>query len=325
MSRDEWSALVDQARACDMLKLAELHGAKLSRYGHSGEYVGACPVCGTGRDRFSINSKKGVFNCRVCSKGGRGAIDLEMFLGGGEFVEAVKRLTNTTTLNGKRLPTTHNPEAATAHERARERDEAEQHETASWLWSLRQPVAGSPAETYLRGRGYTGAIPPTLSYLPARGEYVHAMISAFTLPNEVEPGVLGAPTTVGSVHLTKLLPDGSDRIRQHKGKIIVGSPSGLPIAVSPITDGLSLVITEGVEDALSIYQATGLGAWAAGSAQFIPTLAAHIPDYVTTVIVEQHPDENAQRAVAQLRTLLTERPVRKGERPIRLMVREARS
>ena len=151
------------------------------------------------------------------------------------------------------------------------------------------------------------------------------MISAFTLPNEVEPGVLGAPTTVGSVHLTKLLPDGSDRIRQHKGKIIVGSPSGLPIAVSPITDGLSLVITEGVEDALSIYQATGLGAWAAGSAQFIPTLAAHIPDYVTTVIVEQHPDENAQRAVAQLRTLLTERPVRKGERPIRLMVREARS
>jgi DNA primase len=119
MSRDEWNALVEQARACDMLKLAAAHGAKLSRYGHGGEYVGGCPVCGTGRDRFSINTKKGVFNCRVCGQGGHGAIDLEMFLGGCEFVEAVKWLTNTTALNGQHRPTARNPEAAAALERER--------------------------------------------------------------------------------------------------------------------------------------------------------------------------------------------------------------
>jgi hypothetical protein len=324
MSRDEWNALVDRARTCDMLSLAIAHGAKLSRYGHSGEFVGACPVCGTGQDRFSINSKKKLFNCRVCGKGGHGPVDLEMFLGGCDFVEAVKRLTNTESLSGKRLPTTKNPEAAQRHERERERDEGEQHETASWLWAQRQPVTGSPVERYLRARRYDGAIPPTIGYLPARGEYPHAMIAAFALPNEVEPNVLGAPLVVRSVHLTKLLPDGSDRIREKQGKIIIARPLGLPIAVSCIGDGLSLVITEGIEDALA-YRAAGFAAWAAGSAPFIPAFAEHIADYVTTVIIEQHIDADgqAQRAAARLQELLRERPIREGERPLEIIIREA--
>jgi hypothetical protein len=344
MSRDEWNALVEQARASDMLRLAAAHGAQLSRYGHSGEYVGACPVCGDGRDRFSINSKKGVFNCRVCGKGGHGAIDLEMFLGGCDFVEAVKWLTNTTSLSGQRLPTAKNLEAAAAHERARERDEAEQQETATWLWAQRQPAIGSPVKRYLQARGYVGAIPPTVGYLPARGEHPHAMISAFALPNEIEPGELSTPLKVRSVHLTKLLPDGCDRIREKQGKIIISRPLGLPIAISPITDGLSLAITEGIEDALA-YRAAGFAAWAAGSAPFIPALAEHIPDYVTTIIIEQHndPDGKAQKAVARLQELLRERKVRPAEpkprplfirndppvefypaeRPIEIIIREA--
>jgi len=326
MNRDKWNAPVEEARARDMIKVAQSHGAKLSRYGHSGEFVGPCPVCDTGRDRFSINSKKGVFNCRVCGKGGRGAVDLEMFLGGCEFVEAVKRLTNTTTLSGKRLPTAHNAEAAAAHERARERDEEEQHETASWLWSLRRLAAGSPVERYLQARGYVDAIPPTIGYLPARGEHLHAMISAFALPNDIEPGELSAPLKVGSVHLTKLKPDGSDRIREEKGKIIIGRPLGLPIAISPIADGLSLAVCEGIEDALA-YRAAGFAAWAAGSAPFISALAEYIPDYVTTIIVEQHndPDQKAQKAVARLQELLRERKVRPAEpKPRPLFIRDDR-
>jgi putative DNA primase/helicase len=325
MSRDEWDALVEEARARDMISVARQHGAKLSKYGTT-EWVGPCPVCGTGRDRFSINPKKGVFNCRVCSKGGHGPVDLEMFLGGCNFVEAVKRLTNTISLSGKRLPTakTADPERAAAHERERERDEAEQHETASWLWAQRQPIANSPVERYLLTRGYVGTIPPTIGYLPARGEYPHAMISAFALPNEIEPGKLGAPVVVSSVHLTKLKPDGSDRIRTNDGKIIIGRPLGLPIAVSSITDGLSLAISEGIEDALA-YRLAGFAAWAAGAAPFIPALAEHVPDYITTVIIEQHidPDQKAQHAVARLQALLHERQVRDGERPVEIKIREA--
>jgi hypothetical protein len=150
---------------------------------------------------------------------------------------------------------------------------------------------------------------------------------------------------VRSVHLTKLLPDGSDRIREKQGKIIIARPLGLPIVISSITDGLSLVITEGIEDALA-YRAAGFAAWAAGAAPFFPALAEHIPDYITTVIIEQHidTDEKGQRATARLRALLAERAVRlperkprplfihddrsdesyPAERPIEIIIREAR-
>src|SRR5207245_6456837 len=38
---------------------------------------------------------------------------------------------------------------------------------ARWLWDGRQPVAGTPAETYLRkARSYGGPLPPTLGFLP---------------------------------------------------------------------------------------------------------------------------------------------------------------
>jgi putative DNA primase/helicase len=318
LSRDEWNVLVDQARASDMIEIAQAHGAQLRK--SSGEFVGPCPVCRAGYDRFAINPQKNVFNCRGCGKGGRGPIDLEIFLGDCDFVEAVERLTDTTSLNDQQP----SPAKGAATRREREQYDAKQHAKAIWLWSLRRSVAGSPVETYLRTRGYVGAIPPTIGYLPARDQYPHAMIGAFALPNEIELGELGVPRVVRSVHLTKLKPDGSDRIREDEGKIIVGRPRGLPIAISCITDGLSLAITEGIEDALA-YRAAGFAAWAAGSAPFIPALAEHIPSYITTVIIEQHidPDGQAQRAAAQLQTLLRERPVREGERPIDIIIREA--
>jgi DNA primase len=183
MSRDEWNALVEQARASDMLRLAAAHGAELRKCG--GEYVGACPVCGTGHDRFAIRPAKQLFICRVCGIGGCGPIDLEMFLGDCDFVEAVKQLTNTTSLSGKRpaTKTAANLQAEDQRRRERAGEETSQHAKAAWLWQQRQPAAGSAVERYLRARGYVGATPPTIGYLPARGEHPHAMISAFALPN----------------------------------------------------------------------------------------------------------------------------------------------
>jgi hypothetical protein len=317
MSRDEWNALVEEARASHMLKLAAAHGAQLTRYGHSGEYVGPCPVCGTGRDRFSINTEKRFFHCRVCGKGGHGPVDLEMFLGGCDFVEAIKRLTNTTSLSRQRLPTAKNPEAAAAHERERERDEQEQHETASWLWAQRRPIAGTIAERYLReARGIASALPVTLAFLPARKPEHHpAMIAAFALVDEPEPGVLGKPHDVISVHLTLLKPDGSGKAEVEPNKLIVGSPTfkigddvfGLPIVVAPPNDLFGLAITEGIEDALTAHQMTGLGAWAAGAAGFMLKLAAVVPDYIEAVTIYAHPDKAGQDGAQELVTALRQR------------------
>jgi hypothetical protein len=57
------------------------------------ERDGPCPICG-GDDRFSISTRKQVFNCRGCKAAGD-VIDLVRFLDGTEFIEAC------TTLAGK--------------------------------------------------------------------------------------------------------------------------------------------------------------------------------------------------------------------------------
>jgi hypothetical protein len=74
--------------------------------------------------------------------------------------------------------------------------------------------------------------------------------------------------------------------------------------LAPPNDLLALAIAEGVEDALSIHQATGIGAWAAGSASFMPKLAEIVPSYIETVITELHPDQGrpyAQQMIDKLR------------------------
>ena len=79
---------VARARAADLLDVAHSHGAQLKK--SSGEWIGRCPACG-GSDRFSINIKNRVWNCR--GFGGGDVINLEMHLAGSNFVEAVLALT----------------------------------------------------------------------------------------------------------------------------------------------------------------------------------------------------------------------------------------
>jgi DNA primase len=54
------------------------------------ERIGPCPICG-GDDRFSINTKKQVFNCRGCATGGD-VIALVQHLDACDFVTACNTL-----------------------------------------------------------------------------------------------------------------------------------------------------------------------------------------------------------------------------------------
>jgi Toprim domain len=175
----------------------------------------------------------------------------------------------------------------------RERKRETQQDTverARWLWGQRQPITeDTPPWPYLRRtRAYDGPIPATLGYLPPRNGHPPAMIAPFGVATEPEPGVLAiAKKVVRAVHITGLKADGSDRV----GKIMVGQGAmGFPICLAPPNDGLSLAITEGIEDALSIHAALGVGAWAAGSAPFMPALAAKVPPFVEAVYVFGHRD-----------------------------------
>lgn len=175
---------------------------------------------------------------------------------------------------------------------------------AQTLWQSARPITGTPAETYLRhARGYGGALPPTLRYLPARGAHPHAMIAAFGFVPEASYGELRVPQAPPAVHLTRLTPDASGRL----DKIMIGPVSGHPIMLAPVNDGLGLVIAEGIEDALSLHEATGLGAWAAGSATHMSKLAPEVPDYVTWVTLAEDDDPAGRKAVQQLASALARR------------------
>ena len=133
---------------------------------------------------------------------------------------------------------------------------------APWLWRQRRPVAdGSPPWTYLRqARGFTGAVPATLGYLPPRDGYPPSMIAAYGLASEPEPGLLAISRRrrPGRACATRLAPDGIGKAGGKDDKITIGSPLGSPIVLAPPNDGLGLAITEGIEDGLSIHVATGL-------------------------------------------------------------------
>jgi hypothetical protein len=204
-------------------------------------------------------------------------------------------------------------ERARAETAERERISASrQLRKARWLWSrCRHNLLGSIAEIYLRdNRRYLGPFPPTLGYLPPRDEYPPALIAAFGFPAEPEPGTLDiADDAVSGVHLTRLLPDGSDRERGERAKIMIGRSLGSPIVLAPANDLLSLAVTEGIEDGLSVLAATGLGVWVAGSGSRMPALAETVPSYIESATVFAHADDAGRLGARDLAEGLSRRGI----------------
>jgi putative DNA primase/helicase len=272
------------------------------------ERVGPCPVCG-GTDRFGVNIRKQLFNCRGCGAHGD-VIALLSFLDGVGFREAVETLTDGAWRPSPVRRGGGNPAPLTTTTKAA--DDAAEREKARWFWRQRRPIAGSIAETYLRqARGYGGEIPATLGFLPARGDHPPALIAAFGMATEPEPGLLAiTQAAVMAVQLVKLKPDGSDKADIEPNKIIIGAGAlGSPIVLAPPNDLLGLAIAEGFEDALSIHEATGRGAWASGGAGRMPALADAVADYINCVTVIGDDDPAGRRYAPQLVARLCERGI----------------
>jgi CHC2 zinc finger/Toprim domain len=81
------SGSIECARRTPIESIIEERGVKLRGFV---DRVGPCPVCG-GTDRFSVNVKKQVFNCRGCGMGGD-VIRLVEHLENRNFRSAVERL-----------------------------------------------------------------------------------------------------------------------------------------------------------------------------------------------------------------------------------------
>jgi phage/plasmid primase-like uncharacterized protein len=141
------------------------------------------------------------------------------------------------------------PDPATiAKRKAQQRADAEKRAAqAKRVWQEAQPIAGTLAETYLRGRGITAPLPATLRFHP---ECWHGP-TARRLPAMVA-AVQGAGSP--AVHRTWLRADGLGKAEIDPPKAMLGAVTGGAVR---LTDGLGpLVVAEGIETALSL--ASGL-------------------------------------------------------------------
>lgn len=198
----------------------------------------------------------------------------------------------------------------------READEATEAEKrqsrACWLYSLSRPGAGTVVETYLAGRGIEiKPLPETIRFLPASAKHLHpAMVAAFGLPDEAMPGTYHLPPErITGLHITYLRPDGSGKAEIDPQKRMLGAVKGSPLALVPPRDGLGLHIGEGIETVLIGHYATGLGAWAAGSATFLPALADAVPPWIETVTIAREPDPAGRRGAEELARRLEARAI----------------
>jgi Toprim domain len=278
--------------------LGELSFADLTRLtgGRLGRFDVACPLCGPHR-RVPLNQRRPVLRVWRLEPG------FATFL--------CVRCGEKGWARDHSAPAPNPVKLVRARAEAAERERiaaAKRLRKARWLWSKHKPIVGSIAETYLQARAYHGPLPATLGFLPARGEYGPAMIAAFGLPTEPDPGRLAiAFDAIRGVHITRLAPDGSGKAGTETDKIMVGFSYGSPIVLAPPNDLLGLLIAEGIEDALSGHQATGLGAWAAGSASRLPAIAELVPSWIEAVTILADDDRDGRRHAVTLASRLRQR------------------
>jgi hypothetical protein len=194
-----------------------------------------------------------------------------------------------------------------------DREAHQRREVARSLFARARPGIGSLAETYLESRGIAlDAWPDTLRFLPASppAHLWPTMVAAYGLPDEPEPGIIALrPEAVAGVQLTYLAHDGRGKAPIDPQKRSIGRGHDAPIVLAPMNVAGGLVIAEGIEDALSLHVATGLGAWAAGGASRMPALAAAVPEHCECVTIAADSNDAGRAGAAGLRERLVARGI----------------
>ena len=200
-----------------------------------GRYGAApCPVC-------QPEGRKGQ-NALTLADGNNGRLMLNCKKSACAFLDILAAA-------GLRLGDYTPPDPATiAQRKAQQSANAEKRATqAKRLWLEVQPIAGTIAETYLRGRGITCELPETLRFHRACWHGPTA---------KRWPAMVGAVQGANrpAVHRTYLRPDGSGKADIDPPKAMLGTVTGGAVRLA---DGLGpLVVAEGIETALSL--ASGL-------------------------------------------------------------------
>jgi hypothetical protein len=253
-------ALIDQARAADILDVAHRLGAYLKRI-RTSEWAGPCPACG-GTDRFSVNTKRAMVQHAK----------------GVEFRAAVEFIVGSGVTQHAPSPAAASPITPSQSDNG-VRDLASARRIASEI----RPLLGTDGERYLRKiRGIdTSANEDVLAradaigwhdavYYKDRGHALHGQRLGCIVGIMTDAGT-GRPT--GAISRTYLA---ADLTKVGKAKTL-GIPAGV-VRLSPDEDVLGgLFLAEGIETALAA-MAIGLRpTWSTSGKTLTPRAAARGP------------------------------------------------
>jgi putative DNA primase/helicase len=177
------------------------------------------------------------------------------------------------------------------------------------IWDNSNSAEDSFVAKYLKSRAITlRPLPLTLRY---RRRLKHNPSNSFW-PAMVAL-VMNRDREMVAIHRTYLARDGSCKAPIDPAKMTLGPVHGGAVRLGPQSE--SLLVTEGIETALSVMQATGQVAWAALSATGIALL--ELPDYVRDVTICVDGDQTSEDAAAKAtrRWLLQGRQVRVARPP----------
>ena len=165
----------------------------------------------------------------------------------------------------------------------------ENKERALKIWKQAKPLAGTLAERYLQEhRGITlNPLPPSLRFHPRlyhkdSEQHFPALVTAIQAPDKA----------ITAVHRIFLDPTTAAKANVQNPKLTLGSMNGGAVRLAAA--GETLILCEGLEDGLTLLQATGLPTWATlGTAGLVNV---HIPDTVQEIIIAADSDPAGQKA-----------------------------
>ncbi len=161
------------------------------------------------------------------------------------------------------------------------------------MWRETLPAEGSPVQTYLKGRGCEGRIPPVLrfhrSLFHTSRTYHPAMVAAVTLwPKQ----------TISGVHRTYLAAEGLGKAPFFPNKMMLGSIKGGAVRLAP--PGAKLILAEGIETALSCLYATHVPTWSCLSTSGMMEVVVPPLEITQEIIICVDGDNAGQHAADQL-------------------------
>lgn len=272
------SALLDMAAIRQANPLPAIVGAsvKLQRAGH--EWKGCCPFHPDRSPSFTIFAGGTRFYCFGCGAGGD-VLDFVRRLQGIGLRDAAAILTGGDIPKGALPPPIAEKSGNTPAARA--------------IWEASQPIGGTVAETYLRGRCLHLSLPDSLRFaaLPygTRGPVHPVMVAAIV---DVSGELIG-------IQRTFLKLDGSAKLAVAKPKLSLGRVSGGAVRLAPVAG--SLIVTEGIEDALTVQQELGLTTWAAAGAGMLHKM--QFPPLVSSVAIGGDADDAGRDAARRAATV----------------------